>query len=78
MALVARVDCAASTHPLLQNGSEVPAHRPSATTTGGDGVGAQTAGGNVDGESRPFGNTGIVIDIAVDPVGNRLELIQRT
>jgi hypothetical protein len=23
------------------------------------------------------GNTGIVIDIAVDPVGNRLELIQR-
>ena len=37
----------------------------------------KAAGGTMDGEPRPFGNTGIVIGIAVDPVGNRLELIQR-
>ena len=35
------------------------------------------AGGSMDGDPRPFGNTGIVIGIAVDPAGNRLELIQR-
>jgi hypothetical protein len=28
-------------------------------------------------EPRAFGNTGIVIAIAVDPAGNRIELIQR-
>ena len=28
------------------------------------------------GEPRPFGNTGIVIGFAVDPAGNRIELIQ--
>jgi len=37
----------------------------------------KAAGGSMDGEPRPFGNTGIVIGIAVDPVGNRVELIQR-
>jgi len=37
----------------------------------------KAAGGTMDGDARPFGNTGIVIGIAVDPVGNRLELIQR-
>jgi predicted enzyme related to lactoylglutathione lyase len=37
----------------------------------------KAAGGSVDGEPRPFGNTGIVIGIAVDPAGNRVELIQR-
>ena len=37
----------------------------------------KAAGGSVDGESRPYGNTGIVIGIAVDPAGNRIELIQR-
>jgi hypothetical protein len=31
----------------------------------------------MDGEPRPFRNTGIVIGIAVDPAGNRIELIQR-
>jgi predicted enzyme related to lactoylglutathione lyase len=35
------------------------------------------AGGSMDGEPRPFRNTGIVIGIAVDPAGNRIELIQR-
>ena len=34
------------------------------------------AGGTMDGEPRPFGNTGIVIGFAVDPAGNRIELIQ--
>jgi hypothetical protein len=29
------------------------------------------------GDARPFRNTGIVIGIAIDPAGNRLELIQR-
>ena len=35
------------------------------------------AGGKMDGEPRPYGNTGIVIGMAVDPAGNRIELIQR-
>ena len=35
------------------------------------------AGGSMTGDPRPFGNTGIVIGIAIDPVGNRIELIQR-
>jgi predicted enzyme related to lactoylglutathione lyase len=37
----------------------------------------KAAGGSMTGDPRPFGNTGIVIGIAVDPVGNRIELIQR-
>jgi predicted enzyme related to lactoylglutathione lyase len=37
----------------------------------------KAAGGSMTGEPRPFGNTGIVIGIAIDPAGNRLELIQR-
>ncbi len=36
----------------------------------------KAAGGSMDGEPRPFGNSGMVIGIAVDPVGNRIELIQ--
>jgi len=35
------------------------------------------AGGSMDGEPRPYGTTGIVIGMAFDPAGNRLELIQR-
>jgi predicted enzyme related to lactoylglutathione lyase len=37
----------------------------------------KAAGGSMDGNPRPYGNTGMVIGIAIDPVGNRLELIQR-
>jgi predicted enzyme related to lactoylglutathione lyase len=37
----------------------------------------KAAGGSLDGEPRPFRNTGVVIGIAVDPAGNRIELIQR-
>ena len=37
----------------------------------------KAAGGSMAGEPRPFRNTGIVIGIAIDPAGNRLELIQR-
>ena len=37
----------------------------------------KAAGGSTAGDPRPFGNTGIVIGIAIDPVGNRIELIQR-
>jgi predicted enzyme related to lactoylglutathione lyase len=37
----------------------------------------KTAGGSMDGEPRPFGNGGPMIGIAVDPAGNRIELIQR-
>jgi len=36
----------------------------------------KAAGGTMDGEPRPFGNTGLVIGFAADPAGNRLELIQ--
>jgi predicted enzyme related to lactoylglutathione lyase len=37
----------------------------------------KAAGGSMQGDPRPFGNTGMVIGIAIDPVGNRIELIQR-
>lgn len=37
----------------------------------------KAAGGTMVREPRPFRNTGIVIGIASDPVGNRIELIQR-
>jgi len=37
----------------------------------------KAAGGTMAGDPRPFGNTGIVIGIAIDPSGNRIELIQR-
>jgi predicted enzyme related to lactoylglutathione lyase len=37
----------------------------------------KAAGGSMTGEPRPFGNTGVVIGIAIDPAGNRIELIQR-
>jgi len=37
----------------------------------------KAAGGSTAGDPRPFGNTGVVIGIAIDPAGNRLELIQR-
>jgi predicted enzyme related to lactoylglutathione lyase len=37
----------------------------------------KAAGGTLQGDPRPYGNTGIVIGIAIDPVGNRIELIQR-
>ena len=37
----------------------------------------KAAGGTVDGDPRPFRNTGVVIGIGVDPAGNRIELIQR-
>ncbi len=36
----------------------------------------KAAGGTMTGDPRPFGNTGIVIGIAIDPAGNRIELIQ--
>jgi predicted enzyme related to lactoylglutathione lyase len=37
----------------------------------------KAAGGSMAGDPRPFGNSGIVIGIAIDPVGNRIEMIQR-
>lgn len=40
-------------------------------------VAIKAAGGSMDGDPRPYGNTGIIIGIAIDPAGNRLELIQR-
>ncbi|HEY2845885.1 MAG TPA: VOC family protein, partial [Bryobacteraceae bacterium] len=33
------------------------------------------AGGTMTGEPRPFQNTGMVLGFAVDPAGNRIELI---
>ena len=38
----------------------------------------KSAGGSMDGDPRPFRNTGVVIGIATDPAGNRIELIQRS
>jgi predicted enzyme related to lactoylglutathione lyase len=37
----------------------------------------KSAGGSMTGDPRPFRNTGTVIGIAIDPAGNRVELIQR-
>ena len=37
----------------------------------------KTAGGSMTGDPRPFRNTGVVIGVATDPAGNRIELIQR-
>jgi len=37
----------------------------------------KAAGGSMAGDPRPFGKTGVTIGIAIDPAGNRIELIQR-
>jgi predicted enzyme related to lactoylglutathione lyase len=37
----------------------------------------KAAGGTIAGDPRPFRDTGIVIGFAIDPAGNRVELIQR-
>ena len=37
----------------------------------------KAGGGSMAGDPRPFGKTGMMIGIAIDPAGNRLELIQR-
>jgi predicted enzyme related to lactoylglutathione lyase len=37
----------------------------------------KAAGGKLDGEPRPFGTSGMMIGVAIDPAGNRIELIQR-
>jgi predicted enzyme related to lactoylglutathione lyase len=37
----------------------------------------KAAGGSMTGDPKPYGNTGMVIGIAIDPAGNRIELIQR-
>jgi predicted enzyme related to lactoylglutathione lyase len=37
----------------------------------------KAAGGTMTGDPRPFRDSGIIIGIAIDPAGNRVELIQR-
>jgi predicted enzyme related to lactoylglutathione lyase len=37
----------------------------------------KAAGGSMTGDPRPFRNSGIMIGIAIDPAGNRIELIHR-
>lgn len=37
----------------------------------------KSAGGSMAGAPRPFGKTGIMIGFAIDPAGNRIEMIQR-
>jgi predicted enzyme related to lactoylglutathione lyase len=37
----------------------------------------KSAGGSMTGDPRPFGKTGLVLGFAIDPAGNRIELIQR-
>src|SRR5689334_21484862 len=37
----------------------------------------KAAGGTMTGEPRPFQNSGMIMGFAVDPAGNRVELIQR-
>jgi len=37
----------------------------------------KAAGGTMTGDPRPFGKTATVLGFAIDPAGNRIELIQR-
>jgi predicted enzyme related to lactoylglutathione lyase len=37
----------------------------------------KAAGGQMTGDPRPFRDTGIILGFAIDPAGNRIELIQR-
>ena len=37
----------------------------------------KAAGGTMTADPRPFRNTGIVLGFAIDPAGNRIELVQR-
>jgi predicted enzyme related to lactoylglutathione lyase len=37
----------------------------------------KAAGGSMAGDPRPFRGSGVVIGIAMDPAGNRIEMIQR-
>jgi predicted enzyme related to lactoylglutathione lyase len=37
----------------------------------------KAAGGTMTGDPRPFGNGGPILGFAVDPAGNRIELVQR-
>jgi predicted enzyme related to lactoylglutathione lyase len=37
----------------------------------------KAAGGTMTGDPRPFRNGGIILGFAIDPAGNRIELIQR-
>jgi predicted enzyme related to lactoylglutathione lyase len=37
----------------------------------------KASGGTMTGDPRPFGNGGTVLGFAIDPAGNRIELIQR-
>ncbi len=37
----------------------------------------KAAGGSMAGDPRAFGNTGIMIGIAIDPAGNHIEMLQR-
>ena len=37
----------------------------------------KAAGGTMTGDPRPFGNAGTILGFAIDPAGNRIELIQR-
>ena len=37
----------------------------------------KAAGGTMTGDPRPFRNGGVILGFAIDPAGNRIELIQR-
>ena len=37
----------------------------------------KAAGGTMTGDPRPFRNSGMIMGLAVDPAGNRVELVQR-
>jgi predicted enzyme related to lactoylglutathione lyase len=37
----------------------------------------KAAGGKMASEPKPFGNSGVIIGVAIDPAGNHIELIQR-
>jgi predicted enzyme related to lactoylglutathione lyase len=47
------------------------------TDMGATAAAVKAAGGSMAGDPRPFGSSGVIIGIAIDPAGNRVELIQR-
>ena len=65
------------TMPVFPNGRGSPVIEPPAALREATVASIKAAGGSMAGDPRPFGNTGVVIGIAIDPAGNRIEMIQR-
>jgi predicted enzyme related to lactoylglutathione lyase len=63
--------------PEFRNGRGSPVIVPPAAFTAATVAAIKAAGGTMTGDPRPFRDSGTVLGFAVDPAGNRIELIQR-